>query len=203
LRAEQEFYAYNWSDGSIGQSLVVTQPGEYHLRGQNANGCESRGEIKVSFIDAPVVNLGKDTLACEPYPLNAKGENSGNLVFQWSNGTMDSVLLPPTSGVYWVTVKNQCGQSSDTITIKSFQDIFVPNVVTPNNDGLNDQLRIEWFDARPLPSMTIYDSWGLQIYSKDNYDGDWPDHRTLHGVYFFSVNHSDCRARKGWVQVLK
>ena len=170
---------------------------------QNANGCESSGRIKVSFIDAPAVSLGNDTLACDFYLLNAKGKNSGNLEFQWSNGATDSLFLPSKSGTYWVTVKNQCGGSSDTITVHSYQNVSVPNVVTPNNDGLNERLRIEGFEARLLPSLTIYDSWGLEIFSNDNYDGEWPDHTILPGVYFFSIRHGTCRTKKGWVQVLK
>jgi hypothetical protein len=203
LRADPAFKGYEWSDGSSGPSLSVSETGVYKLTGRNENGCESSDEIRVSFVDTPFVNLGPDTVTCEFFLLNGKGSNSGSLDFVWSTGAKDSIFLPQQEGKYWVTVRNECGYHSDTIVVSSFDDIFVPNVVTPNDDGINERLQVVAVATKVSPSLKVYNSWGLEIYTNDKYDSSWPDNEVLPGIYFFTINQNNCRSRKGWIQVLK
>ncbi len=77
----------------------------------------------VTILKKPFVDLGPDTSICSDngYLLHAgPGYNS----YLWQDGSADSVYLVDTSGVYWVTVENECGTASDTVEIdyvESFQ----------------------------------------------------------------------------------
>mgnify|MGYP000293583222 CR=1 FL=1 len=50
--------------------------------------------------------------------------------------------------------------------------IYVPNVFTPNGDGINDVFKPEHSGFIKI-SMEIYDRWGEVIYSYDNLNGGW------------------------------
>jgi gliding motility-associated-like protein len=70
----------------------------------------------------------------------------------------------------------------------------VPNIITPNNDGKNDFLKIENIEQYPNNSVQIFNRWGQEIYSQDGYNNsdkkfvanDVPD-----GSYFILVNLGD------------
>jgi len=79
-------------------------------------------EKQVVIMPMPFVDLGKDTSICTnlSLPLNAGG---GYDSYLWQDGTTDSVFQVDTSGIYWVTVENECGTASDTIVV-GFKESF-------------------------------------------------------------------------------
>jgi len=63
----------------------------------------------------PVVDLGNDTTICHGYKLNLSDYYYSIL---WSDGTSNNSLLPDTTGVYWVEVKNTSGCATiDSISL--------------------------------------------------------------------------------------
>jgi hypothetical protein len=203
LRAQTGFQRYQWNDGSTDEVLTVSQSGVYEVICKSDNGCETSDQVHVSFIEPPTISLGSDTVACQFYPLNVKGSLDGNLEFEWSTGSKESVITPDEKGTYWVTVTNQCGFARDTVVVEAFDDIFVPNVVTPNGDGLNDRLQISGWETDFSPALSVFNSWGLEVYSNPSYSSEWPTNDTSPGVYFYSVSHAKCRSKKGWIHVIK
>lgn len=51
LDAGEGFQSYGWSDGSFGQTLIVTEPGEYDLTVTDFNGCSNIETIEVGLDD--------------------------------------------------------------------------------------------------------------------------------------------------------
>lgn len=160
---------------------------------------------------SPDVDLGRDTLVCKNfYPLSVIGDS---LDYLWSTGTSDYSLTPRYSDTYAVTVKNKCGQSSDSIRVYSLADAFIPNVITINNDGLNEKLRIAIEEGpskkiNPEPGiegqLRIYNKWGNEIFYDPSYKSDWPKPTDdLQGIYYYTFSHANCPAIKGWVQVIR
>ena len=71
--------------------------------------------------EAPVVNLGADTILCrgqhENFVLEAGSDSSGNKIL-WNTGDVSDKIVVDTSGTYSVVVTNIYGQSSiDSITV--------------------------------------------------------------------------------------
>jgi gliding motility-associated-like protein len=63
---------------------------------------------------------------------------------------------------------------SNIIEIPIKASIFLPNVFTPNNDGLNDELSISGnFGRVTAYQLIIYNRWGETIFSTDNLTEDW------------------------------
>jgi gliding motility-associated-like protein len=91
---------------------------------------------------------------------------------------------------------------------------YVPNIITPNNDGINDRFYFSLFpqnpDERPYSNveLSIFNRWGKQVFYDDNYmdrnneiDGwNGTDQNTgatlADGVYFYVAKFSDVSTGK-------
>jgi gliding motility-associated-like protein len=202
---------YHWSNGSQDRFSTISKAGSYTVTVKNEFGCSAADVIRISTLNVPVVNLGRDTTLCETfYQLNAGGNHDK---YEWSTGSQDSVLLPTEVGTYWVTVTNQCGVAKDTITLHSYNRLSIPNVITPNNDQLNDYLQVGLLDTedkllREVPldaSIKILNRWGKEVFSASQYKNNWPlaEDEISTGTYYYEIITGNCRNYKGWVQVIK
>lgn len=65
----------------------------------------------------------------------------------------------------------------------------VPNIFTPNGDGINDEFRVLIYGLRDY-QVTIFDRWGRKIYEWYNPDEGWPGvnmngKKVTDGVYYY------------------
>ncbi len=114
---------------------------------------------------------------------------SNNMGFVWDfgDGSTDSSTFAPEHsysswGDYDVTLSmftpEGCNSSiTHTVTLEA--DLVFPNVITPNDDGVNDVFAIGNLntsmneldpDKYRNNELTIYDRWGKQVYHAVNYD---------------------------------
>jgi gliding motility-associated-like protein len=78
----------------------------------------------------------------------------------------------------WIVVNGTC---RDTGTVKVFvrdsidclDPVLLPNAFTPNNDGYNDFFEIKGIQDFPDNEITIFNRWGLVVYSTENYFNTW------------------------------
>jgi len=203
---------YQWQDGSNDQFLIVNQTGNYSVYVSNPfNDCVGQDDINVYIKRPPSVELGKDTVVCkEFFPLKAGYDSF--LTYLWSTGSTDSLLTPNESGKYWVTVSNNCGQTTDTIRIFSSRNIFLPNVVTLNDDKLNGEFKVAVMNSNqsidfstPVKgALTVYNRWGEPIFYDSNYLSGWPSAQSNidSGIYYCTFNYAGC-SFKSWLQIMK
>ncbi|MBK5278409.1 MAG: gliding motility-associated C-terminal domain-containing protein [Bacteroidia bacterium] len=79
-------------------------------------------------------------------------------------------------------------------------NLAVPNIFTPNGDGVNDV-----FFVRNLPTdanLIITNRWGKEVYSSSNYQNNWDGGDISDGVYFYRLNLPS-ESRTGWVEILR
>lgn len=139
----------------------------------------------VSFTDTvyvyplPVVNLGPDSGLClngaaiflkniRPAPTTAYSQF-------WNTGEQTESIKVVHPGTYSLTISTAPLGCSTTETIEVRKDCYIdiPNVFTPNNDGVND-----YFFPRQLLSekisafkMKIFNRWGQVIFETERTDG--------------------------------
>lgn len=63
----------------------------------------------------------------------------------------------------------------------------VPNVFTPNGDGVNDVFRIPGAESLREFNCEIYNRWGRKVYEWSNPDDGWDGDGYSDGVYFYIV----------------
>ena len=74
-------------------------------------------------------------------------------------------------------------------------ECFVPNVLTPNNDGLNDFFEVPCLYEIENGFLRVYNRWGNEVYRNENYHNEWngfykgeplPD-----GTYYYVLEFTD------------
>ncbi|MDH5381655.1 MAG: gliding motility-associated C-terminal domain-containing protein, partial [Cyclobacteriaceae bacterium] len=85
------------------------------------------------------------------------------------------------------------------VTIELNKDLFIPNIFTPNNDGVNDVFYIR---NNPLSGveLVISNRWGNRVYKSENYQNDWDAENVEDGVYFYFLKIGE-EVKKGWVEI--
>jgi len=72
-------------------------------------------------------------------------------------------------------------------------DFLIPNVITPNNDGKNDEFKVVSSNLTKL-HVEIFDRWGMKVYTLDGINAIWDG--TAYGVvqaagtYYYSVEYT-------------
>jgi gliding motility-associated-like protein len=123
--------------------------------------------------------------------------NPGNLVLS-ASGTY-VITLSSSSTLIGNTVQNR-GQCPASIAahIVIVPDLGVPNIITPNNDNLNDVFIVPV--AQRGGKLEIYNRWGRKVQEFANYQNTWgngqPD-----GVYYYYLTDTSGNKTKGWVEV--
>jgi gliding motility-associated-like protein len=96
--------------------------------------------------------------------------------------------------VYRICVTG-CPDLCDTarVQIKVFPFLRIPDIITPNGDGVNDVLIIEGIDRFPANELMIYNRWGSEVYATENYTNDWDamwrGTPLPNGTYFYVLNN--------------
>ncbi len=80
--------------------------------------------------------------------------------------------------------------ASATITIQ-LPPIKIPNVFTPNGDGINDYLEITGLSAYPENTLEVFNRWGNVVYHKDRYGqigaSLWNGNGLAEGTYYIAL----------------
>lgn len=58
-------------------------------------------------------------------------------------------------------------------SIPAYMELEIPNILSPNDDGINDYWVIKNIDLYPNNAVRIFDRDGRMVYSKLGYDNSW------------------------------
>ncbi|MFZ4402294.1 MAG: gliding motility-associated C-terminal domain-containing protein, partial [Bacteroidales bacterium] len=188
---------YVWNNNVTGNTLSVapTNSAYYYVTGTASN-CHDTSGITINVINQQSINLGDDDYLCVG---DEKTLNANNLlgVFLWSNGTSGNTMILNEPGVFWLRVDNNGCISSDTIVLKPCSEIWVPNVFTPNNDGINDIFKANTKEIQKL-QLYIYNRWGNLVFeTKDinmGWNGKYAGGDAQSGVYYWLIRYNENRS---------
>lgn len=93
---------------------------------------------------------------------------------------------------------------SNSICLEAENALFIPNIITPNNDGKNDRFEIRNLSFYPGTQLQVFNRWGQQVYSSADYRGDWQAPALSQGTYYYQLStRIRPKVYKGWVEVVK
>jgi len=105
-------------------------------------------------------------------------------------------------GTYVVklTVSNARCSFSDSLTIiVSESALYVPNVFTPNGDGLNDEFRVAYKSLLTFQCW-VYNRWGRQVFTwtdpTKGWDGNINGKKAVPGPYFYVIKATGSDKKK-------
>lgn len=198
-------YTYIWTPNVSTTNVASNLPfGNYGVIVRDAQGCSDTLSLTVIpgtfFIDAypetSVIDLGGSI------SLNVYVDPTITVdTFFWTPTTglsctscLNPVASPTETTNYIISVISDNGCiATDTVTIIVIQpcgDVFVPNVFSPNGDGLND-LECVMGDCVVGVDFTIYNRWGEVVFSSDDqnycWDGTFRGKPVQTGVYVYKL----------------
>ncbi len=119
--------------------------------------------------------------------------------YLWQDGSMDSLFWALDSGEYWVSSTSGKCSKTDVFSVNMIECgasiISMPNVFTPNGDGVNDvYLPIETYNLKNY-SIVILNRWGTVVFEEKNknigWDGTSAGKNCTEGTYFWMVRYTD------------
>ncbi|BAV09118.1 PKD domain-containing protein [Filimonas lacunae] len=218
--------AYAWDFGDGGKDSVRIPAKKYTktglftitLNATSKEGCVSDPlQKQVQVFLQPVIDAGPDIAAQEQTTVQLQATaNSNGLQFAWtpaamvSNATIlrpsvyltDDVVLTLTA-----TGDNNC-TASDQVKILVQRPLVIPNIFTPNGDGINDTWIVKNLDLYPHASLQIFSRYGQKVFEASGlikpWDGFSNGAPVQAGVYYYVIRlHNGDGPLSGSVTIIR
>jgi gliding motility-associated-like protein len=196
-------YNYLWNNLSSDSLINNLSPGDYTVTVTDANGCFVLESISITepielFVDIlPAIDsitLG-DTVA---YTIQHNADAIANYNWQpdsWlsCSDCENPVAIPQESIIYTLTITdtNTCeATTSASIFIKPKKAWYIPNIFSPNGDGINDIL-FAYIKGVKKMTFNIYNRWGEKVFTStdplNGWDGLYKGKEAQPGVYVYDI----------------
>ena len=218
---------YQWYKNGmlISKATNVTyqtnEAGIYSLNEDNVLCSSSSSGVELKVIPQPQAYAGPDVYMKEGEAGNLNGSGGAGTVYNWTPNTYldDATVLNPkfiatTTTNYVLTVTDALGKCKafDDVTVFVMKPVKVPNVITVNGDGSNDDWEIENIEGYPNVIIEIYNRWGNLVWKTEGYPKNWDGTNFRNGqvlpdgTYFYIINLQNQvydEPLTGWVQIIK
>jgi gliding motility-associated-like protein len=157
-----------------------------------------------------------------------KNDNPGNTTF---NQQTVEIVTPPTNGglsigangtitytpnpgftgtdsfVYRVKDLNgfYTNPATAKVSVSAVTLLKVPNLFTPNGDGINDVFEIRGLEKFAQNELVIVNRWGNEVYRQSNYKNNWTGEGLNEGTYYYilKVKTTDWQVLKGYTTLMR
>ncbi len=191
---------YNWSNGSVDESIAVSDTGRYVVHAGLGN-CLLSDTIDVLPASRAVADIGADTVICRRAQTLTLVANNPMSSISWIDGSSNDTFQITKPGQYWVAVTNQCGTSYDSIRVDPDDcecAYYLPNAFSPNGDHINDQYEVYAhckFTSSQFEGLQVFDRWGNLVFSSHPgatyWDGTIKGEQAPSGVYLVRTQWSE------------
>jgi gliding motility-associated-like protein len=188
-----QFDNYLWSTGETTSEIRISKPGKYWVEGSIM--CENKTTTDTILVTEIVVEdpkLVTDTIFCST-SLILDAEITGGS-YLWHDLSTLPTYEVTKSGNYYVDITFQNCHKRFSSNILGCDDFFIPNVFTPNNDGVNDYFGVI-YDGNENIKVEVYNRWGILLFQTDikgfSWDGTVNGEPASAGVYFYVIEIGD------------
>ncbi|MGS2739649.1 T9SS type B sorting domain-containing protein [Sinomicrobium sp. M5D2P17] len=179
-------YTYAWyKDGEkISENttaLDIEEEGTYRL-GISAYGCTVfSNELVIHPFDESVIEVDAPERIIIPEGTSKTITASGGDAYAWYNGDdellsdTDSLTIDQEDEVLLFAYLGNCEVVRE-FTVEYQDSYIIPNIVSPNNDGINDHWVLPNIYAfNPDVEVTIYSPEGTLLLQTTEYQNNWPE----------------------------
>jgi len=118
-------------------------------------------------------------------------------------------VSPATDQLYYLKVVTAGGCiASDSVFVKVLKGPVIPNIFSPNGDGIHDKWEIAYLNTYPGCTVDIFNRYGQLIYHTIGYNTPWDG--TVNGkpvptgTYYYIINPKNGREKmSGYVDVIR
>lgn len=147
----------------------------------------------------------------KPILLDAQGTKATKYI--WQDGSTNPTFLATEPGKYFVILSNACSIRTDTVQVDTNCTTLLemPNVFTPNSDGMNETFLPIKIQQIKNFTITIYNRWGKQLFQSNNpnqgWNGNHANSECPDGTYFWVINYESnwgiVDSKKGVVHLIR
>ncbi len=133
--------------------------------------------------------------------------NDSNSTYLWNDGNISANRTFTDSGFYTVHVTNNCLNIdfTDTLIVEKINcqcNPEMPEVFSPNGDGINDQIEIVYNCLSSSTfELSIFNRWGKRVFENYNFEKTW-DGKDFNkvdcpaGAYVYFLKYLDNRGKQ-------
>lgn len=209
--ADSIFWQYSSDNGVTWQTILdsdtvdyntfsITQDVQFQVVALNGV-CPSAVSnlVTITMLPSPISDAGSDTAIYVGESITLNG--SGGVTGIWTPGstlsdsTSDNPVATPGSTTNYVySVINVAGCiGADTVLITVMDPIQfnIRNVITMNNDNVNDVWNITGVEFFPMTTVKVFNQYGKVLYENEDYKNDWNGNfkgsKLPNGTYYYVV----------------
>ena len=140
------------------------------------------------------VNAGDDQYIFPGESVILNGASSG--VVNWSpssslsnSAIINPIATPSATTTYTLSSDENSCLFTDQVIVYVQPEIFIPNTITPNEDGFNDTWTINNIQNYPGAQVSVYDRWGQRVFHITGYTPGKEWDGTNHGLRLPSATY--------------
>ena len=125
------------------------------------------------------------------------------------NHPINPVCSPKADVSYTLVARDQfdCAASAD-VSVKLLKQPEIPNVFTPNGDGVNDRWQIRNLKDYPDCRVEIFNRYGQSVYTSTGYTHEWNGELNGKplpaGTYYYIINQkTGLKPLSGFVDIVR
>ncbi len=186
-------YLYSIDGGTTFSSDPIytgLAPANYQIAVQDARGCEEEGEIVIvqppefQIVVDPMLEVDLGDSIQLVTQVNVPLDEIASVIWSPNTGLscddcLNPIVTPLTTMNYFVEVTTGNGCSAEApvlLRVNKESNVFVPNVFSPNGDGVNDIFMI-FADNKSIEkvnSFIVFSRWGEQVFQYFNFEPNNP-----------------------------
>jgi gliding motility-associated-like protein len=178
--------AYHWIPASAAtnpsDSVTFLSPTEsryIYVEIQDENGCWGSDSVYVGVLALPNVDAGPDQEFEFPGQATLIADNFG-MNFYWlpdpglsCYDCLRPIASPDVTTYYSIVVSDSQGcMAIDSVKVTPYFPLYVPNTITPNNDGVNDVFKAYGENIRGF-YLIVKDRWGMTVFETNDINKVW------------------------------
>ena len=160
-------------------------------------GCAYSFEKNIVVKEELEISITPDSVWCNNFPVELSVESTDSLSeFLWSTGATTSTIQIEEAGEYSIEATDGICTETDMIDFVKLVDetcpldLTIPNVFTPDGDGLNDFFAPVEGEYYELKRIIIFNRWGQKIYDgKTAWDGNCEKNPCTSDVFVYRIEY--------------
>ncbi|PIQ14342.1 MAG: hypothetical protein COW67_14345, partial [Flavobacteriales bacterium CG18_big_fil_WC_8_21_14_2_50_32_9] len=183
---------------TVGNNTYITTGNYTDTLQSLSSGCDSIVNTNLSInLPIPVIIIENDTTICEnEFNNGIVLHASGGTNLSWSTGVINvDTIIVTQSGIITVTSNNNGCIVQDNFELFLERclepTIYIPNVFTPNEDGMNDLFLIKGTFISEFEG-TIFNRWGNELFNwknvEEGWNGEYKGELVPDGTYFYIMD---------------
>lgn len=182
----------------------------------NASGCADTATSTITLTSLATVNAGPDKAILKGQRIQLQSTVSGQgISWSWSPPlyindifSTQPFVNPPADVRYILTAVSGCNTVADTMFVKVYNDLYIPNAFTPDGNGRNDTWNINALEAYPGFELFVFNRYGQLVFKTNKtpvaWDGTCKGKPCLNGVYTYVIKTgNENEPVKGTVMIIR